>query len=145
MSATPLVISRLSSSLSLTHSSLSQACSSLQCSFSLASADGSLFPAPADGITGSGGAGFGGVGSEEETIVLRSEERTEIDHNVFIADIEKIDQITEHEKVTDVHGIEMLCFKMRYSETLIAFLKMSIFHWQLVGHTAAKRSLVSAE
>ena len=40
---------------------------------------------------------------------------------------------------------KMLFFRMKYSETLIAILKILNSHWQSVGHTAAKCSLVSAE
>ena len=102
-------------------------------------ADGSTSPAPEDGFAGFRGkrlcAGYGGVGPaalcskvccchNEEYVVLRFEKRTDIDHgkktesisNQSIVSIcvdvqEKVEQFTEHEKVTEVHGIEQLVFK----------------------------------
>ena len=58
----------------------------------------------------------------------------------------KCQQIAEHLKVTDVHGIEMLFFKMKFSETLTPFSEMMmIFQWQSVGHIVPHCSLSYAK
>ena len=86
---------------------------------------------------------------------MRFEKRAEIDKTNRIPDpsvisscvdlLEKDEQIAEHEKVTDVHGIENVVFKKKYSETLIAFLEKVIFQWQSVGHTVANCASSNAQ